>query len=272
MCTIGVLRLAEDDYVLFKNKDFVRDEFDDRLVVEPEVFGISGVTTWAGSDPDADVFSGFSIGANDKGLLCCDSNVRTLDDHANYDDLVEIALREGVDVGTAVEAVRAAVGARPYLWANLIMIDAAASASIEVKGGKVEVVPLDGPTARANHHVVLEANADDDDTVTSRQRYESAQRRIGGARNFEDVLELQRSHDDGGETGVCNHSLYQTVYSYVLRVRDGATTLHVTKGHPCQGTGPIERELPIGRHWSVLAEGEFRAAYPSARAITPSRL
>ena len=78
MCTIGALRLGEDDFVLFKNKDFGRPHFDDRIVVERDVFGVEGITTWAGSDPDRDRFSGFSIGANAAGLLACDSNVRTL--------------------------------------------------------------------------------------------------------------------------------------------------------------------------------------------------
>lgn len=266
MCTTGVIRLGEDDYLLFKNKDFVRDRFEDRLVIDEEVFGAQGVTTWAGTDPDTDVFSGLSIGANASGLLCCDSNVRTLPEHSNYDDLVEIALREGTDVPSAVAAVRTAVHSRPYLWANLIMIDKGQSASVEIKSSHAEVVPLNGPTARSNHHVVLGANADDDDTITSQRRLESAQRRVESASTLDDVFELQRSHDDG-TTGVCNHSLYQTVYSYVLRRRNGQTTIYVTQGHPCEGAGPEELVLPIGRAWSVGGEGEFRAAYPSRRSM-----
>ena len=134
MCTTGVLRIGEGDYLLFKNKDFGRAHFDDRLVTEPGVFGVRGVSTWAGTNPDLDEFSGFSIGANEHGLLCCDSNVRTLAGHANYDELTETALREGRDVGSAVAAVRAAVAARPYLWANLIMIDSESAAAVEVRG------------------------------------------------------------------------------------------------------------------------------------------
>ena len=106
MCTTGVLRIGDGDYLLFKNKDFGRTHFDDRLVTDPDVFGVRGVITWAGTDPDLDEFSGFSIGANQHGLLCCDSNVRTLDGHANYDELTEIALRQGRDVDSAVAAVQ----------------------------------------------------------------------------------------------------------------------------------------------------------------------
>jgi hypothetical protein len=266
MCTTGVLRLGDDDYLLFKNKDFVRDHFDDRLVIDRDVFGARGVTTWAGTDPDADVFSGFSIGANASGLLCCDSNVRTLPDHSNYDDLVEIALREGTDVPSAIAAVRSAVDSRPHLWANLIMIDENQSASIEVKSSHAEVVRLEGPTARSNHHVVLGANADDDDTSTSESRLTSAQKRVEAASTIDDIFELQRSHDDG-TTGVCNHSLYQTVYSYVLRQRTGQTSIYVSQGHPCQSSVPVELVLPIGRNWSATREEEFRAAYPSANSL-----
>ena len=101
MCTTGVLRIGDDDYLLFKNKDFGRTHFDDRLVTDPDVFGVSGVSTWAGTDPDLDEFSGFSIGANEHRLLCCDSNVRPLEEHANYDELTEIVLRRGRDVDSS---------------------------------------------------------------------------------------------------------------------------------------------------------------------------
>lgn len=266
MCTIGVLRLGEDDYLLFKNKDFVRDQFDDRITVESALFGAQGVVTWAGTDPENDVFSGMSIGANAAGLLCADSNVRTVPDHSNYDDLVEIALQEGDDVPSAVAAVEDAVATRPYLWANLLLIDGREAASVEVKSSHAEVVRLDGPTARANHHVVLGANEDDDDTITSVNRFESAQRRIESAKTIEDIFALQRSHDDG-DTGVCNHSLYQTVYSYLLRRKEGETSLYISKGHPCTSPYPEPLTLPIGRRWSVSGEGEFRAAYPSSRSL-----
>lgn len=265
MCTIGVLRL-DDEYILFKNKDFVRPHFDDRLVVEHEVFGAMGTTSWADTDNNSDHFSGFSLGANASGLLCCDANVRTVEDHENYDDLVEIALRQGTDVESAIDAVRSAVDRRPYLWANLLMIDANDSASVEVRSSRVEVVPLDRPTARANHHVVMGANREDDDTVTSKSRYESAQRQIGSVSTLEDLFELQRSHDEG-DTGVCNHSLYQTVYSYVLRRRNDQTSLYVSQGRPCESPIPQEMVVPIGSFWSIENESEFRAAYPSAHSL-----
>ena len=269
MCTTGVLRIGKGDYLLFKNKDFGRTHFDDRLVTEPDVFGVRGVSTWAGTDPDLDEFSGFSIGANEHGLLCCDSNVRTLDGHANYDELTEIALREGRDVDSAVAAVREAVESKPYLWANLIMIDEAGAAAVEVRGDRVEATALTGPTARSNHHVVLKPHPDDDDTVTTQKRLSSAQRRLDEAGGMDDVLALQRSHDDGN-TGICNHRGYRTVYSYVLRREGDTTALHVAQGQPCTEPELVELIVPLGARWSADAASDFRSSYPSAQALDNS--
>ncbi len=44
MCTIGVRRFGDDEYVLFKNKDFARNHFEDRLVVERGLFGVVGLS------------------------------------------------------------------------------------------------------------------------------------------------------------------------------------------------------------------------------------
>ena len=265
MCTTGVLRLGAGDYLLFKNKDFGRTHFDDRLVTEPSVFGVRGVTTWAGTDPDADQFSGFSIGANAHGLLCCDSNVRTLEGHANYDELTEVALRRGTDVDSAVAAIREAVESRPYLWANLIMIDDEGTAAVEVRGDRVETTALAGPTARSNHHVALGTHPGDDDTVTTEKRLAAAQRRLDNATGIDDVFALQRSHDDG-DTGICNHQGYRTVYSYVLRRRGDTTALHVAQGQPCTDPERVELTVPLGDGWSPSAAAEFRGEYPSAQA------
>ena len=266
MCTTGFLRLGPDDYLLFKNKDFGRASFDDRIVLEREVFGVEGIVTWAGTDPDADVFSGLSIGANSSGLLVCDSNVRTLPDHANYDDLVEIALREGSDVVSAVDAVQRAVAVRPYLWGNLLLIDPETQAAVEVRSHRTAVLPLSRATARANHHTELGVHPRNDDTVTTEDRMSSAQRRLDGAASIDDVYALLSSHDQGA-TGVCNHAMYTTVYSYVLRHRAGTTTLLVKRGRPCEEAPRVALALPLGQDWSPVAADRFMAAYPSDRVL-----
>ncbi len=265
MCTTGVMRTSETEYLLFKNKDFGRTHFDDRIVLDAGVFGVEGITTWAGTDPDRDEFSGFSIGANAHGLLCCDSNVRTLPDHANYDDLVEIALRQGRDVEGGIDAVRRAVERQAYLWGNLLLIDGHSSAIVEVRGDVINVTRVAPPIARSNHHVELGTHPQDDDTVTTRRRLASAEARIGAVTSLEDVFSLQASHDDGS-TGICNHALHQTVYSYVLRRDNEGTTLFVLQGRPCENSLRTELDVPLGASWSPDAADDFRAAYPSSRA------
>jgi len=266
MCTTGVLRLGPGDYLLFKNKDFGRSHFDDRLVLERDVFGVEGITTWAEDDPDVDKFSGFSIGANGHGLLCCDSNVRTLPEHDNYDRLVEIALREGTDVPSAVEAVRQAVTDRPFLWGNLVMIDENHTAAVEVRSSQIEVSSGADRLGRSNHHVVLGATSEDDDVITSAPRLKSVLRRVEAAVTVEDILELQTSHDDGS-TGICNHLAYNTVYTYIIRRTGNLTSIYVRQGQPCQAGGPVVLELPLGDRFAPETERNMRESYPSASAF-----
>ena len=267
MCTTGALR-TDSGYLLFKNKDFGRANFEDLLVVEEDVFGIAGVETWAGTDPDLDRFSGFSLGANRYGLLCCDSNVRTVPG-LNYDRLTEIALREGTDVRSGVEAVARAMSRAPYIWGNLVLIDQRELATVEVRGQDLKATFWGGDRiARSNHHVELGATPDDDDTVTTGLRLRSASRRVREASQLSDIFRLQESHDDG-ESGICNHTSYDTVYSYVFERRDGETTLHVTQGKPCENPQRLALRLPFGPDWSPAAVAELVNAYPSARVNSP---
>jgi len=263
MCTTGALRTAPG-YLLFKNKDFGRAGFEDLLVIEPDVFGIAGVETWAGTDPDQDRFSGFSLGANRHGLLCCDSNVRTVPG-LNYDRLTEIALREGTDVASAVAALQRALRRDSYVWGNLVLIDQSALATVEIRGQELKsTFHRADRIARSNHHVELGATPDDDDTVTTGPRLRSATTRVQAARGLSDIFALQESHDHG-ESGICNHTSYDTVYSYVFEHRDNGTTLHVTQGKPCQNPHRQALRLPFGSEWSPQAAAAFRDAYPSQR-------
>lgn len=268
MCTTGALR-TRDGYLLFKNKDFGRTDFDDLLVMEQDVFGIAGVETWAGTDPDLDRFSGFSLGANRHGLLCCDSNVRTVPG-LNYDRLTEIALREGTDVRSAVAAVEQAMSEEPYVWANLVLIDQHELATVEVRGQELKATYHgDDRIARSNHHVELGATPDDDDTVTTGPRLRSATRRIREASGLPDIFGLQESHDDG-DSGICNHTSYDTVYSYVFERTAGATVLHVTRGKPCENPRRLALRLPLGSAWTPAAVTGLLDAYPTQRISSPT--
>ncbi len=266
MCTIGVVRLGADDYLVFKNKDFPRLRFDDRLATERDVFGVRGVATWHESDPAEDRFSGMSVGANAAGLLCADANVSGAHDQANYDELVEIALRAGGGVAVGIAAIEAAVATRPYLWGNIVMIDRTGGAEVEVRDQRVAVERVVGPVAQANHHLSLTEAGEKPSNETSESRLASAQRRLESVESFEDVFELLCAHDDGS-TGICSHERSRTVYSYVLRRQRKITTMYVAQGNPCESER-VELSVPLGERWSEGAVGELRARYPSAQAPT----
>lgn len=258
-----MIRLSSGDYALFKNKDFGRSQFDDRVVLERDVFGVCGMTTWAGEDPNLDQFSGFSIGANSHGLLCCDSNVVTLEDHVNYDVMVEVALRQGSDVASAISAVREVVAEKPTSWGNMVLVDDHSAASIEIRGTEAVASPLIGANARTNHHIKLGEHSLQEDKVTTVSRFESATRRLSDVHSVEDIFSLLRSHDDG-DTGVCNHALHHTVYSYVLLHQNGKTVLHVVQGKPCQNIPVVECLIPFGSTFSTESAKQFISQYPTA--------
>lgn len=262
MCTTGVVRFGDGSYALFKNKDFGRAHLDDRVWMDRDVFGVLGMTTWAGDDPADDEYSGFSIGANRHGLLCCDSNVVTLDGLVNYDVMTEVALRRGTDVTSAADAVREACAVAATSWGNLVLIDATSAASIEIRGNEVAIVALDRPSARTNHHLVLGQHELQEDHTTTELRLASAQCRIEAAGVLDDLFQLLASHDDG-DTGVCNHTFWTTVYSYVLVCTDGRTTLHVLQGQPCSGAPRVVLEFPFGDRHDAAAVDAFLRAYPS---------
>ena len=270
MCTTGALRLSDGSYLLFKNKDFGRERFEDRLDVSEEAFGVAGTSTWDREDCSADVFSGYSIGANRHGLLCADSNVREEPSGgANYDLLTEVALLEGRDVGSAIRAVKSAVRDGPYWCANLVLIDQQAIAGLEVRGSDISVELYDERHTRTNHHISFGATELDQDTTTSALRLRSSSSRLADAEGVEDVFDLLSSHDDG-ETGICSHSRFPTVYSYILHWRVDQTHIFVSKGSPCSPVSQRKLLLPIGGAWSSPAEETFRSLYPSGSAFLPA--
>lgn len=261
MCTTGVRRFRDGGYVLFKNKDFGRAHLDDRVWLDADVFGVLGMTTWDRDDAASDAYSGFSVGANRHGLLVADSNVATLDDHVNYDLMTEVALREGTDVATAVDAVRSACERSPVSWANLVMIDANTAAGVEIRDSTAHVVPFSGPTARTNHHVELGPHHVGQHSTTSDARLMSAQRRLDEAADLGDVLDLLRSHDHDG-SGVCNHRDLTTVYSYVLHVHEGEVDLLVAHGQPCRADRNV-LTIPWGQAFDGKSVARFLDDYPS---------
>jgi len=270
VCTTGALRLSDGSYLLFKNKDFGRENFEDRLDVSQEAFGVVGTPTWDREDCSTDVFSGYSIGANRHGLLCADSNVREEPSGgANYDLLTEVALLEGRDVGSAIRAVKSAVRDGPYWCANLVLIDQQAIAGLEVRGSDISVELYDERHTRTNHHISFGATELDQDTTTSALRLRSSSSRLAEAERVEDVFDLLSSHDDG-ETGICSHGRFPPVYSYILHWREDQTHIFVSKGSPCSPVSQRKLLLPIGDAWSSAAEETFRSLYPSGSTFLPA--
>ena len=174
MCTTGakILRPGHE-FVLFKNRDFKRQQFEDRIFLSDSAFGALGLETWDGADPNADRFSGFSIGFN-RRLVCCDSNVQTIPNGANYDRLVQAVVENCATIDEAVECVSDLVRMQSFCWANILVATPEGLAALEVRDHRVEVERQPVMIARANHHICLGAHPNDDDTTTTFARYQSA--------------------------------------------------------------------------------------------------
>jgi hypothetical protein len=107
----------------------------------------------------------------------------------------------------------------------------------------------------------------DQDTITSRPRLLSSADRLAKAECLEDILSLQSSHDQGN-TGICSHSAYPTVYSYLLHRQPDEIRLLVSQGQPCRTVKRHDLRLPLGDHWSPRGEAELRGGYPSKAAVS----
>ncbi len=266
MCTIGALRTKDDGYLLFKNKDFARSRFSDRVVLDVDLFGPQGLETYAADGTVESVFSGLSVGANRHGLFACDNNVKITDEHhENYDRLVEMALREAKDVDEAIAAISSAVAVQPYWWGNLILADRQDLAAVEVRGQEIRVEHAGSWIFRTNHQPLFGETGSPDDLPCSARRGVSAQSRLGDVRSVDDLKAMLASHDDG-DTGICNHGVpLTTVYSYILKHQGDTLTLHVADGLPCAAEW-TELPLPLGSLWTEASEASFRSSYPGGFA------
>jgi hypothetical protein len=261
-CTTGAKLLrAGHEFILFKNRDFGRKHYDDHISLTDHTFGAIGLETWDGADPDKDRLSGFSIGFN-AGLACCDSNVRTVEGGDNYDKLVQAVVEGCTTLDQAEECVRDLVRDQLFCWANMVVATREGTAAIEIRDHHVEVERNPIFVARSNHHICLGATAQDDDTTTTAPRYHTAFKGLQTARNVEDIFALLRSHEPDQQHSVCNHGLYDTVYSYVVHWNEGVATFYVAQGHPCTGEYV---SIPI-----ILGGDNDLSRYPSRYAIRPA--
>lgn len=247
MCTTGakILRPGRE-FVLFKNRDFTRTHFDDRLNISDHAFGVLGLETWDGDDRNLDRYSGYSIGFN-SNLACCDSNVRTVEAGDNYDKLVQGVVEHCATIDEAVVQVRRMAAEQRYCWANMVVATPDGVAALEVRADHVEVERHPISIARANHHVCLGATPQDDDTITTGFRYQTAREGLNTARGIEDIFGILRSHHPTDGYGVCNHGMYNTVYSYVLHWNEGNISFYALQGYPCEGGDYVQVPVQLGQ-------------------------
>ncbi len=222
MCTIGAIRISQDEYYLFKNKDFSRSKYRDRIIQTDLLWGAEGLETFSARPDIEDVYSGLSIGANKHGLFVADSHVRITDlgtanpETSNYDILVEIALKEGQDIETALVALEKRIASQPSWWGN-------------------------------HQHLRGANDGLENNNSNSYGRFEWAATRLKNIKNIRDIKDMLASHDaertNSPQTGICNHTYSQTVCSYILHYKQGQTTLHSLRGQPCLTDHYFEQEL-----------------------------
>jgi hypothetical protein len=260
MCTTGAKIIQPGhEFVLFKNRDFTRQHFDDQVTLTDQAFGVRGLETWDGADSQADRFSGFSIGFN-QHLACCDSNVRMLPDSESYDVLVQEVVEHCTTIEEAEAYARSQVQNRLFSWANLLVVTANGIAALEIREREVAVEHDAAYLARANHQIYLGSTPDDDDTTTTTARYQYAHLGQRSIKQIADVFPLLSSHNPDPEHSICNHGIYTTVYSYVVHWQDGDITFYVHQGQPCDGVAYTT--LPI-----VLGGRNDLSVYPSRHLV-----
>lgn len=234
-CTTGAKIISpRSEFLLFKNKDFHGSIFEDRVVIRRGVFAVEGTESWTDKSTDSDVFSGFSIAVNSLGLACCDSNVRMIPGARNYDLLTEEIAEKCKSVDDAITVAKNALHAQRYSWGNIVVATKDEVAALQIADGlKVFRHPVQ--TVRTNHHAEPDAQPTVyDGAVGTVKRYEAAERLLKKVENPDCAIDLLRSHEHGlSEFSVCSHGGLNTVYGYVIHVKNDQVLFHVCKGNPC---------------------------------------
>ncbi|KLN61708.1 hypothetical protein WH96_05155 [Kiloniella spongiae] len=249
MCTIGGIHISQDEYILFKNKDFTRSFYEDQIISNRDIWGAEGLETFAEDPATDDVYSGLSIGANKYGLFAADAHVNITTNQANnYDILVQIALEQGKDIETAIPAVQRYAEQNESWWGNIVLVDASGTVALEVRGKTLKIERATSKVHRTNHQYLHGVhNGLENNDSNSYGRFEWAKNHLEDANNIIDLKKMLASHDkelsNGTPTGICNHTYSQTVCSYLLHYKTGKTTLHHLNGFPCQVSHYNEQQL-----------------------------
>jgi hypothetical protein len=233
---MGAKILGKDaGVVLFKQKDFLRPRvFNDRLVYDDRVFGPMG--TWAPSPGGS--YAGMSVGANTSGLICANTNIKSLSRAKPYDLLCEMVLRKASTLDEAVKVVRSALKRDRYGWTNLLVATPREVGALEISDRVVAVRGRNGQIVRTNHFLLNpDYSIDYRQSPGTKTRYKDAEVLIGKAKTLNDIFSICRSHRSMKiSNSICCHGPSTTVYSYVFRLRKGNLTAYVCQGKPCRNS------------------------------------
>jgi hypothetical protein len=266
MCTTGAIILGEDEYLLFKNKDFSRAKFSDRVVTNREFFGPRGLETFDRTQPGSDRYSGLSCGANKYGLLVGVTHVKkTGAENANYDVLAEMLMSEARDVPTAKQLLEEYLAHQACWWGNLILTDGKTVAAVEIRDQEMRIDENASRIVRTNHQIQFGDEESPDGIACSANRFFSADLRLSIIESLDEIFDMLSAHDNGAY-GICNHQKkMNTVYSYVMHRNPDRIRIYVCQGNPCKSKRATMR-IPLGKSWSPDAAKKFIDRFPGATA------
>jgi hypothetical protein len=254
-CTAGA-KIVGDRYYLLKNRDLIWGGFRDSVVLDSDVFFVTGVNVGDGEP------CGASFGFNKSGLAACNTTV-LVTPHSAYDSLLERVLRETKTIEDAFELVHADLeSGNRYQWCNFVLASPNGVGAIEIGDG-VAVLEQDPKLiTRTNHHLLLPtadilrhaslAEREAGGPInTSRSRRQEAAMLLSEAMSLMDMAQLLSTHRNGrGFDSICRHHssdprsepyLGETVYSYIAEVSEIETEklefrIKVAAGNPCTST------------------------------------
>jgi hypothetical protein len=265
-CTIGAKIFKQNEFfVVFKNKDFKREVFDDDLRIEQNLIGIRGVESWNAQDPERDRFSGLSIGMNGSLLVCADANIKSLSRSKNYDILVEKVLESATNTQQATNVLQGEVK-KGYGWTNIVASDGENVTAFEVSKNVFEE-SNEKYLTRTNHYIKTPGyTINYSQNAGTKTRYNDSLEKLEQATDIEDIFGLLKTHRSMKlGTSICNHGTIHTVYSYVFEVskkKNRTIRLYVCQGNPCKNEYErIDLRFPI----SEEKADEILERYPSRR-------
>ncbi|MFW9808662.1 MAG: carcinine hydrolase/isopenicillin-N N-acyltransferase family protein [Candidatus Thorarchaeota archaeon] len=254
-CTAGA-KIIGDRLYLLKNRDLIWGGFRDSIVIDSEVFFVTGVNVGDGE------LCGASFGFNRHGFACCNTTV-LITSNAAYDPLLERVLRETKTIREAFELVEADLeSGNRYQWCNFVLASPNGVGAIEIGDGVAVLEEDPRLITRTNHHLILPtadilnraslAEREAGGPIsTSRSRRQEAAKLLEDATSFMDMTQLLSTHSEGrGFDSICRHRspnpqldpyLGETVYSYIAEISGIDSDryefrMKVAAGNPCSST------------------------------------